>query len=180
MAPSKRLSSGKGWCMRPDLHKQVLNLLDDDGLSFTFNHSDESCGIIKDYDTHIMGAFVCEHSACSSKGWGSKKIAIYIRLYANQRYNAQVYRQRCKQCNHLGKLVPDADCYADRVAYRLKKWSGIAAERPFYQRKNGEPHETLFCEGCKNGHCSEGSRMAPADWDDDDFYGQMAGLRLDD
>lgn len=44
----------------------------------------------------------------------------------------------------------------DRVAYRLKRWAGVWAERPEYSEKKGLPHKSSLCEGCKIGVCKEG------------------------
>ncbi|KAI8945084.1 zinc-binding domain-containing protein [Xylaria longipes] len=100
-----------------------------------------------------MGRFQCENSECENDGWRSKVIAITIRIYPDDEYNARVYRQRCKACDTLS--TPSLDhSYAERVAYRLKKWRGIKLKRPQYSDKNDDtPHEGTFCEGCKAGHC---------------------------
>jgi len=152
MMPSK---PGKPWCMRPDLHDKVSRLLDTDNLSFIFHHADEVQSIIKEYDSNIMGRFICQNKACSSTGWGSKKIAISIRLYPEKQYNARVYRQRCKQCERLGRVVLDENSYAERIAYRLRKWSGMLVDAPYYSGYSKGPHQSDLCEGCKVGHCSE-------------------------
>lgn len=141
--------------MYPALHDSVDWLLSEDGLSFTFFEIDEDKGFIKDYDTNIMGYFTCWNKACSKNGWSSKKIAITIRMYPDQQYNARVYHQRCKGCDSLSQPVPD-DSYAERIAYRLKKWSDIDIARPFYNAESKGPHESALCEGCKHGHCTSG------------------------
>ncbi|KAI0437513.1 hypothetical protein F4803DRAFT_538395 [Xylaria telfairii] len=45
--------------------------------------------------------------------------------------------------------------YAERVAYRIKKWSGIKLEKPPRSSRKmlARPHEEELCEGCKAGHC---------------------------
>lgn len=48
------------------------------------------------------------------------------------------------------------DSYAERVAYRLKKWCGVELERPKFSGQSKGPHEEEFCEGCKAGHCGGG------------------------
>ena len=84
-----------------------------------------------------MGRFICRSRACGSSGWGSKKIAITIRMYPGAKYNVWVYKQHCKGCNGLSKPGLD-DSYAERVAYRLKKWCGIEMDRPNYSgQSNG-------------------------------------------
>jgi hypothetical protein len=44
--------------------------------------------------------------------------------------------------------------YAERVVYRLKKWSGIDVEQPFFSDEHNGPHLTALCEGCRNGRCN--------------------------
>lgn len=147
--------------MYPELHDSVGLLLEEDGLFFTFFATDKDRGSIQEYDTNIMGRFECSNEACRQAGWGSKRIAITIRMYPEQRYNARVYRQRCKGCGSLGQPFPD-DSYADRIAYRLKKWSGIQMEQPIYtNRASKGPHESALCEGCKYGHCKLTYDVAP-------------------
>lgn len=153
-AMAQQKSSPATWCMFPLMHDNVSSLLAVDGLHFTFHPIDEDTGSIKNYDSNIMGLFRCYNPSCKSKGWGSKKIAITIRMYPSERYNARVYYQRCKKCDRLSKPKVD-DSYAERVAYRLKKWRGVKQEAPLFLGKSKKPHERNLCEGCKAGHCSE-------------------------
>lgn len=139
--------------MFPDLHDNVATLLESSGLDFVFHQQDEDYGSTRDYDTNIMGQFKCRNRSCWSKGWSSKMIAITIRMYGENEYNARVYHQRCKNCNQLSRPLLDGS-YAERVAYRLKKWRGITMEVPYYSEESKGPHEKSLCEGCKNGHCS--------------------------
>jgi hypothetical protein len=104
------------------LPQSVSRLLKEDDLSFTFFATDEDKGSIKEKETNIMGRFKCRNRGCSQAGWASKKIAITIRMYPEQRYNARVYHQRCKSCGGLSQPLLD-DSYAERIAYRLK--SGV-------------------------------------------------------
>ncbi|KAH8663421.1 zinc-binding domain-containing protein [Tricladium varicosporioides] len=143
----------KSWSMYPELHDSVDCLLEEDDLFFTFFAIDEDTGSIKEYDTNIMGRFKCSNRACPKSGWGSKRIAITIRMYSEQQYNARVYHQRCKCCGSLSQPFP-GDTYAERIAYRLKKWSGKDTDQPhFFRAKSQRPHERTLCEGCKHGHC---------------------------
>lgn len=142
------------WSLFPNLHKSVMSILEQDGLSLDFNPIDDEITSIKDYDTHIMGRFKCHNQTCDSDGWSSKKIATTIRMYPGGRYNSRVYHQRCKRCHQLSRPTLD-DSYAERVAYRIKKWLGVEVESPFYAKKQGPPHNHLLCEGCKHGHCRE-------------------------
>jgi len=157
---SKPQDFDKSWSMYPALHDSVSRLLEDDDLSFTFFTIDEDKGSIEEYDTNIMGRFKCLNNVCPKAGWGSKMIAITIRMYPEQQYNARVHHQRCKSCGNLSQPSPD-DSYAQRIAYRLKKWSGIEMDRPsFTARASQRPHESALCEGCKHGHCKLGYDIA--------------------
>lgn len=146
----------KSWSMYPALHDGVSHLLEEDGLPFTFFEIDEDKGCIKQHDTNIMGRFRCLNRVCPKAIWTSKLIAITIRMYPGQQYNARVYHQRCKGCGSLSQPSPD-DSYAERIAYRLKKWSNIDMPQPSYTAGNSErPHESALCEGCRHGHCRLG------------------------
>jgi hypothetical protein len=149
----QRKSQPERWSMWPSLHEAVLRLTEDDDLDFVFHLVDDAHNTIKEYDTTITGRFICHNKACQSSGWSSKKIAITIRQFPNQAYNARVYHQRCKSCNWLSKPLLD-ESYAERVSYRLKKWSGLAVEPPTYTGQGAIPHESDLCEGCRNGRCS--------------------------
>ncbi|KAI1364546.1 zinc-binding domain-containing protein [Xylaria arbuscula] len=142
------------WSMWPDLHGGVVDLLEDDKLKFTFRLADDELDLVESYDTNVMGRFTCHNPKCSSRGWPSKQIAITIRLYRNNEYNARIWHQRCRSCNQLSKPMLD-QTYAERVAYRLKKWSGVPLEPPEYSRMDvNRPHRKDLCEGCKNGRCN--------------------------
>ena len=155
----------KPWSMYPALHDSVKRLLKEDDLSFTFFAIDEDKGCIEQYDTNIMGRFRCLNRVCTKGGWASKVVAITIRMYPEQKYNARVYHQHCKSCGGLSKPFPD-DSYAERIAYRLKRWSGIEMDQPPYTDGTSKrPHEIALCEGCKHGHCPY-TRKWHNSWDD--------------
>ncbi|KAB8070242.1 zinc-binding domain-containing protein [Aspergillus leporis] len=151
--PSKRSNAGGRWSLYPSHHDNVSRLLRKENLHFNFHVLDDPSSCIEDYDTNIMGRFICNNNACPSSGWSSKMIAITIRMYPGERYNARVYHQRCRRCNRLSRPIID-ESYAERVAYRLKKWRGIQMEVPHYSGKSQGPHDSDLCEGCKAGHCS--------------------------
>ena len=150
-----KLKWNQKWLMHPALHDDVAQLLEEDDLYFDFHGNDDSAKCVKQYDTNIMGRFVCHSRACGSTGWSSTKIAITIRMYPGAQYNARVYHQRCEECNGLSKPRLD-DSYAERVAYRIKKWCGIKTDRPHYSGQSRGPHQSDLCEGCKDDHCSQG------------------------
>lgn len=143
----------KQWSMYPLLHDDVSDLLREDNLSFSFYEKDDEMGRIDDYDTNIMGRFACRSKSCKAV-WTSKQIAITIRRYSNDRYNARVYHQSCKRCRTTSKPQLDHS-YAERVAYRLKKWCGVQMEVPPYSGRSDGPHRSDLCEGCKQGRCSK-------------------------
>jgi len=150
--------------MYPTHHDAVSDLLEENGLFFKF-HEDDDSDCEKEYDTNIMGRFMCHNRACSKPGWSSKVVAITIRMYPGEEYNARVYHQRCKACNKLSKPKLN-ESYVERVVYRLKRWRGGPVERRHRLRVKKAPHEREFCEGCKHGHCKGGD-----DDDDDDGWG---------
>ena len=147
-------SQPQRWSTYPALHEDVSRLLDDDDLYYDFREGANHKNCTKEYDTNIMGRFICRNKACKTDGWSSKKIAVTIRMYPGAQYDATVYHQRCRACNSLSKPILDGS-YAERVAYRLKKWAGIEMDRPQYSGKSKGPHRNDLCEGCKDGHCSE-------------------------
>lgn len=152
---SKPQELDPSWSMYPALHDSVDRLLEEDDLSFSFFAVDDDQGSIHDYDTNIMGRFRCLNKKCPKSGWGSKMITITIRMYPNQQYNARVYHQRCKDCGCLSRPFLD-DSYAERIAYRLKKWSGRKMPETDFGGSSDKPHESALCEGCKYRHCKKG------------------------
>lgn len=156
--PRRRPKSEARWSMYPSLHDNVSLLLEEDDIHLDFYEVDDDEGCTKEYDTNIMGRFICHNHACDSSGWSSTRVAITIRMYPGAKYNARVYHQHCENCNSVSKPRLNWS-YAERVAYRLKKWRGIQMEPPRYNpKKNRGPHYSHLCEGCKAGHCAEGFR----------------------
>lgn len=152
--PPKRQKSAKRWSLYPTLHDDVARLLEEEDLALEFYNIDTDEGGLHMHDSNIMGRFICRNGACKSSGWSSKKIAITIRMYPGQKYNARVYHQRCKNCNCISRPILD-ESYAERVTYRIKKWNGVEVESPRISGASKGPHNSLLCEGCKAGHCSE-------------------------
>lgn len=105
------------------------------------------------HDTHVIGRFTCTNAACSSTGWESKMVAILIRGYVGNGYNAEVFSQCCETCKEFGSLELNVRSYVERVAYRIQKWAGIPMEAPYYGGKSGLPHKEDLCEGCRRGIC---------------------------
>jgi hypothetical protein len=157
MSPQKQKPTTKPkpiakWSMYPSLHNEVSDLLLENNLFFSFYEMDDDISCIQDYDTTIMGWFTCRNTRCPAV-WTSKQIAITIRTYSNERYNARVYYQSCKRCRMTSKPQLDHS-YAERVAYRLKSWSGYRMEPPPFSGQSHGPHRSDLCEGCRQGHCS--------------------------
>ncbi|PLB47858.1 hypothetical protein P170DRAFT_510581 [Aspergillus steynii IBT 23096] len=151
--PRKGRKAAKLWSLHPKLHDDIAQLLDEEGLQIDFFDADDEETNIEERDTNVMGRFICQNKGCNSSGWSSKKIAITIRMYSQQRYNARVYHQRCRNCRTVGRLILDSGCYAERVTYWLKKWNGFEVRQPDYSGQSRGPHDSELCEGCKVGHC---------------------------
>jgi len=145
----------------PMLHPDILKAVEGHILPPEFNMED--AGFDKKYPTHVMGRFACGNEDCPKKAWFSMKVAIVIRRYPGNRYNAVVFNQRCDSCKRLGTLTLDNDSYVERVAYRLKKWAGVWMAVPEYRGRTGPPHMCALCEGCKRGVCQQGKFP----WSDD-------------
>ena len=146
--------SDRTWSMHPYLHDGISRLLAPDSLHFQFHQAGRFEDCTRSYDTNIMGQFSCSDRACTARRWSSKRIAITIRLYRDEKYNVVVWHQHCQDCDSLGQPILDST-YAERVAYRLKKWYGVAVETPYYSGQSKGPHQSDLCEGCKEGHCKE-------------------------
>jgi hypothetical protein len=152
----KKNKSRNPWSLHPSRHSDVLRLLQGSGLSFDFYDIDDPFKSTREYDTNVMGRFPCWNTRCISKGWSSKMIPVTIRLYHDSRYNVRVYNQRCQECGRTSRPRLD-DSYAERVVYRLRKWSGLEVEPPFFSGEHNGPHLTAFCEGCRTGRCNSGT-----------------------
>jgi hypothetical protein len=74
----------KPWSTCPELHESVVQCLEGNGLSISFYEEGEVGDSIRDYDTNIMGAFICPNRSCRTEKWTSMKVAINIRLFADQ------------------------------------------------------------------------------------------------
>jgi DNA-directed RNA polymerase subunit M/transcription elongation factor TFIIS len=154
---SHTLPENSPWSMHPDLHDEVSQRLEANGLSVEFYEEGEIEDSIRDYDTNIMGAFTCPNQSCPVQRWTSKRVAISIQLYDDEQYNAIVWHQRCQECDSVGSLELDVQSYTDRVVYRLGKWLGLQAPPPpFSGSIQGPAHKQELCEGCKSGHCQKG------------------------
>ncbi|KAK8146022.1 hypothetical protein G3M48_003722 [Beauveria asiatica] len=137
--------------MHSYLHPRVQALLDDEQLDFTFRPRGEKSHPIKCKDTGVTGMFQCGNKKCAKK-WSSKRIAIVIRLFRDNKYTVVVYHQRCERCDSLALPTLD-ETYEERVSRWLKIWSGINVPRVHHERKETRPHQRSRCEGCKAGHC---------------------------
>lgn len=146
--------SAQQWSMYPGLHESITELLEDDGLIFIFHETDEDKGRVQEYDTNVMGRFLCRNRACATNRWSSKKVAVTIRMYTGNEYNVRVYHQQCRNCRSFSTPLLDGS-YAERVAYRLRRWSGVDLIPPPYFESTGPPHESRLCAGCQNGHCRQ-------------------------
>jgi hypothetical protein len=147
----------------PELHQDVLDALPSAMNSLKFNHRDNFHDANKLYSTNVMGDFTCNNHP-RALIWPSKRVAIVIRGYPGNEYNAVVYSQRCKLCDELGVLDLDENSYVERIAYRLKRWAGVPVEIPPYDEKTSRPHKSDLCEGCKAGYCQNGTVVREFEW----------------
>ncbi len=97
--------------MLPSLHQRLLRAVADDIPSPRFMTRNSDKDFIHRYETHVMGVFTCTNVDCSGASWASKKVAIVIRGYPDNRCNAVIFNQRCHVCNELGSLSIDKDSY---------------------------------------------------------------------
>ncbi|KAL5000906.1 zinc-binding domain-containing protein [Aspergillus recurvatus] len=177
--PSHNSYKRKPYSTYPSLHSSVVEHLKPSGLTMAFHPVDTdeapSRTHVLKYNTNIMGVFACYNKSCPSRGWASKMVAVTIRMYRKDGdnhnhsgkgegrgkqpglYNVRVYHQRCKKCTFLSRPKLD-ESYAERVAYRLKKWHGIEVEQPVCVQKGKAPHVKRLCEGCKAGVCPNSKR----------------------
>ena len=150
MARGKKQASLK----YPALHELIQDLHPGTLASAWFNDNGDNEKPIHEYQTHVMGSFRCTSRGCSGRRWTSGHVAILIRGFHGDGYDAVVFNQRCQKCRSLGILTLDEGSYVERVAYRLKKWAGIELEVPIYSgNKVTKPHQSALCEGCKQGYC---------------------------
>ncbi|KAF2761643.1 hypothetical protein EJ05DRAFT_472616 [Pseudovirgaria hyperparasitica] len=142
--------------MYPLLHPQVARATIEHLPSIWWQAEDDEGNLSdKNFATYVRGGFRCQNQSCRSSCWGSGMIAISIRGYAGDGYNAMVFGQRCKFCNYLGIFSLDEQSYIDRVAYRLMKWAGVPMEQPVFQHRTTLPHMNDLCEACRLGVCRQ-------------------------
>jgi len=151
--------------MFPSLHEAVRLAVSDETPSVWFNTNHKDDDWDHNHHTNIMGKFKCSNKKCLSRGWSSKKIAIWIRGYANRGYNALVFNQRCNSCDELGRMTLKKDTYVDRVSYWLRIWAGLPVERREFTGERGLPHDCEHCEGCRLGHCKCCAERSDANFD---------------
>jgi hypothetical protein len=144
--------------MFPSLHRDVANAVSNDLPSTWFNNNKNDINCDNEYSTNVMAKFVCRNNNCPTNGWASKMVTIVIRGFPGNGYNALVFSQRCKSCQELGTLQLNEASYVERVAYRIRKWAGISVESTYHGPREGPPHETSLCEGCRSGFCTVSNR----------------------
>ena len=152
---SSKRKEGARTLLIPWLHQEVVDAVSDEIAPAWFHENDSDEDSNNSWPTSVMGRFECSNNGCSTNGWTSKRVAILIRGYPRNGYNAVIYNQRCRSCNWLGILKLNEQSYVDRVAYWLKRWAGVAVERPDHKKKKTPPHERSLCEGCKSGICRQ-------------------------
>ncbi|KAH6878753.1 zinc-binding domain-containing protein [Alternaria rosae] len=143
----------------PQLHQRIAEAVVPEITSTWFNYNTKA-PFEDRYTTCVMGKFTCENKACRKRQWSSTVVAIGIRRYPRNGYNAVVYNQHCNSCQWLGSFKLDEKSYVERIAYRLKNWAGVAVEQPLYGEKTRGPHESHLCEGCKVDDCPWMKRLS--------------------
>ncbi|KAF4454074.1 hypothetical protein F53441_3359 [Fusarium austroafricanum] len=144
--------------MYPELHSYVALSLEEDDPVYTFREQYQKTDIKRVFDTKVIGKFFCHRSQCGNREWHSNSIAIRIREYHGNQYNVQVYHQQCSKCKKPTRAKLDKPIYADRVAYRIKKWNGIEAEQLKLDVETNGAHRAELCERCQKGHCGKKRR----------------------
>ncbi|KAF9344633.1 hypothetical protein BGX26_004091 [Mortierella sp. AD094] len=135
------------WSLYPELDWSVDEKL---MKPHTFYDVDDGLHALKEYDTFVSGVFLCS-KRCSKRGWSSGKIAISIRLYDDDQYNARIHHQRCRGCDALSRPTLDAEAYGERVSYRLNKWSRFKVVLPKYESKQTPPTTVKIVKGVSSG-----------------------------
>ena len=69
-----------------------------ENISTWLHKHDSDEGSHKTYLTHVMGKFKYNNKACTKGGRGSEMVAISIRRYSMDGYNAVVFNQHCMVC----------------------------------------------------------------------------------
>ncbi|OGE46422.1 hypothetical protein PENARI_c279G12154, partial [Penicillium arizonense] len=64
--PRKGRKAAKLWSLHPKLHDDVARLLDEEGLQIGFFDADNEETNIEEWDTNVMGRFICQNSGCYS------------------------------------------------------------------------------------------------------------------
>lgn len=127
---------------------------------YTFHKVDDETDVLNTWETNVYGRFRCDNNACDSRGWSSEAVATVIREYADHKYNARLYHQRCQKCDQLSRPELTDDSYAVRVSNRLKIGAGHKVARPVTSGNRELPHNRELCEGCKAGVCKIGRKVA--------------------
>lgn len=140
--------------MFPQLHKAIVVATLEINPRPEFEHN-KTLVPHQEHSTSIMAKFACNNHGGHRHTWVSKKVSLVIRGYAQNRYNAIVYGQRCESCQKLGVMTLNQKTYIERVSYRLKKWAGIPVAQPPCSkgREGDESHRSDVCKGCKVGNC---------------------------
>ncbi|KAK7967656.1 uncharacterized protein PG986_001933 [Apiospora aurea] len=100
--------------MFPWLHKRVFSAVREQISPLVFHNKGQQSD---EYETYVMGKFVCNNTSCEKSAWTSKKVGVVIRRFEDEGrgmgYNATIFNQRCKSCNALGTLSLDQKSYVE-------------------------------------------------------------------
>jgi len=131
--PGRMVPQDEGRSMHSMLHDDVARLLLPHKLFFSLQNVDEDGMCIEEYDTNIMGQFACNNPNCRSGGWWSKKLQLQSACMT-EKSTTRECTTKAAEDDQLGQSTLD-ESYADRVAYRLKTWSGLPMETFLLRRK---------------------------------------------
>ena len=105
--------------MFPLFHHAVVNAISDELTWTWFHKGDSNDNYNNNYSTHVMASSNAPTIPGSIHSWHCKKMAILIRGYPGNGYNAPVHNQPRRTRNRLGRICDNEKSYVDRVAYRL-------------------------------------------------------------
>lgn len=125
----------------PLLHEAVAKAFDNVSQPVPlplFQHHAHKSKVTRDDTTSIAGRFQCRNHKGYAPSWGSKEIAIQIREFADNTYDAVVFKQLCRKCHHPASVRIDEESYVERVVCQLRKWAGVPIETPEHSEEEGE------------------------------------------
>ncbi|XP_056615441.1 receptor-transporting protein 2-like [Triplophysa dalaica] len=119
---------------------------------------------------YISGSFAGFSCSLCRRTWASKRVQVIFHFYLNSASNqgtikVRRFKQKCKRCTGARMEDPNfsvenIDVLVERLVTKIRVRCYLEylgeSNRPsrFSGRMNG-PHETMHCEACQNGVCSQ-------------------------